>query len=554
MDETPRSNIKDRIFNFIKIYGEKLDITMVTHVIIYFLILVMFPGNNLFVNMMTVDSTISSVQFIKTLYEGKDDILNRNNMNKIYETDLLIRKIKEFISTKYEKHADKFKFNNEGYVNTIKKYVYYIIMQCLSWLFGIIFWGYMINIFNGILLVLSLPMCYITIISSIYFLKVFKIVTTCFKSVSVFILSKITAKIINNLAETCMDTHPKIDYNEMINFYEDFGNAVDTTLVFLKTVIVQTLIHYTKKTDNIFYYSLIEIFHRYQIESLLAQSSNESLDAKSKTIYEIVRTRKWNDFLKPKTVNIIFELYESKNNDMYARRMGVFFRNIKINITRLMTLWSISLLSPVLALCIDIYFTFFETRYNIKQHIFTYIIGACVLCGYNYFVGSFLIITSEIIMKPLIDYIEEKELITKYIIHSKEHIKYIILIPLIWKLGYISLIVPPLFQYINKQKILNILIQITTLLTLLSDNNFVHILFLTLLSLVINNLITNGITTDMPQININLIDNYLEGFGNNIVRRRVLELSKPVIRIVEQPVATTRANVCKYVSSYLWMK
>lgn len=78
------------------------------------------------------------------------------------------------------------------------------------------------------------------------------------------------------------------------------------------------------------------------------------------------------------------------------------------------------------------------------------------------------------------------------------------------------------------------------------------------MSLLTNNLIVNDLVVDMPKININLIDNYLEGAANNIVRRRIIiESSAPeikTIKIVEQSSAATRANVCKYISSFVWLK
>ena len=556
--KTPQVGIKEKLYDFIREYGQAFDITLVIHLIIYLITLFFFPAKEIFINMLAIDSTITALRFIKTIYENKDDIINRFNMNKLYETDLLMRTSKEYINTKYPEYAQHFDFNNEGHVNLIKKYFFYTISQILSWIFGMIFWGYGLWIFNAILLLFAIPICYITIISSIGFMKLFTIVITRFKSVGTFILSKLTAKIINNLTETCLGTSPKIDHNEMIEFYEDFSTSVDATFIFLKAVILQTLIYYVKKTDNIFYYSLVEIFHRYQIESLMYQSSGETGENKLKLLYEIVRGRKWKEFLKPKTVNMIFELYETKNNDMYARRMGVFFRNIHINLIRLMTMWSLAMISPLLAVCVDAYFTFIETRFSMSQNYLTYAIGAIILCSNNYLAGSILVISSEIITKPLIDYIEEKELLSKYVIRSKDQVALLILIPIIWKLNYFSIILPPVIQYVNNQSIHNAMIQVVTILALLSTNNLWHITFMFTICLIANNMLSNE-SSPPQKININMIDDYVIGptirkeiAGNNMEIARRYEANIIPIYKINEPTPLTRTNVCKYLSTWKW--
>jgi len=337
---------------------------------------------------------------------------------------------------------------------------------------------------------------------------------------------------------------------------ENFENMVDTTFVFLKTVISQTLVHYIKKTDNIFYYYVVNLFHKYQIESLLYQASGETAENKSKLLYDIVKARRWGDFLKPKTVNMIFELYESKNNNMYARRMGVFFRNIRVNIARFTVVWTLSMIHSLLAIGIDAYYTFMESSFSITQSYVPYFIGAGILYSGNLLPGLALMVGSEIITKPLLDYIEEKEVIGRFVIQSKDQAKYLMMIPIVWKMSYLSVIVPPCVHYLNKNFLLNSFMQAITILALLSENNFWHVAFLVMGSLIINNLKYGAKQEDPPKIGIGLIENYLEGSVTEIRRKTeeiILAPESKIVKIEEQASSPqTRANVCKYLSSWIW--
>ena len=58
--------------------------------------------------------------------------------NTIKELEFTInpQSSKKFIANKYPTYIQEFDFNNEGYINLIKKYFFYFIAQILSWIFG----------------------------------------------------------------------------------------------------------------------------------------------------------------------------------------------------------------------------------------------------------------------------------------------------------------------------------------------------------------------------------------------------------------------------------
>lgn len=527
------------VYNKLKEYGKNIDITIIIHVIIYIIINCLFT--NVFFNMLTIDSTINAIQYIKALCENpKNDIIKKYNLNKVCENDIITQKIKNYIEAKYPQHLNKFNFNNEGYIDTPKKYVLYGITHALSTLVSYVLWTDS-KIINTILTAMALPIVHIFFISNIYFERIYTYVKKKLKNLLIYVCSKTTAYVINTLSETCLNSDPKIDYIELSSYYENIFGSVTTTIIFIKTVVIQTVIHYIKKTNNTIYYYMVDIIHKYQIESYKASGlSNES---KTKHIAELIRKRKWDEFQKPKTVNMLFELFDTKS--AYSIKLEMFINNIQLNFIRIITLWSLSNLSPILSLLIDAYFVFIDNKFGINYDYTAYFLSGPFLYVNKLF-GTILIVLSNIILKPILDYIEEKEYIVKYIIRKKEQLLYLLLIPVIWKFTWFTLIIPPVIFYINKDKRIFGLTSGAIILGFFSDYQILHIGITIILSIITNN-IMNAPIEKPPIVVINFIDNYA---GN----KRQTETKGKIVRYVENddpiPEKITRANICKMISSY----
>jgi hypothetical protein len=111
---------------------------------------------------------------------------------------------------------------------------------------------------------------------------------------------------------------------------------------------------------------------------------------------------------------------------------------------------------------------------------------------------------------------------------------------------------------LNRNILLNGLVQTITFLAILSGHHFWHIVFLLSLSFIVHNLITGQKPVEPREINSNLVDNYLEGATNKIVKDKMDKLpsmgSKKVIKIDEAGSNKTeeRNNVCKWMTSWIY--
>jgi hypothetical protein len=548
--------IKEKMLNFIELYGKNIGITAIIHLFMYFVVYLFFQSGNLLINMISIDSLINAVIFIKTLYENKDEIVKNYYMNKTFEIDLISRTAKNNIATYAPNYAYLFEFNNEGYISIIKKYFFFGVLYLLSFICNAVVWDHFKSFFDMFFLLLSTPMFCIVILSLTYFVSLYNFAIGMIKNIIAFVVSKITAKLLNTLSESCLDNSPKIDYYELIDFYGDFNTLIASSLVFIKTVFIQTAIYYGKKTSNPLYYWFINTVEKYQIEWSIFERSSLSNNEKKIILSSIIRKREWRELTKPKTINMIFELFGNAANDNYSTKVGILLRNIEINFIRFLTLWSISSISPVLAIIIDGYFVFFDKRFCISQKFFPYLLASCVLILNNYLIGSLLMVASEILVKPLIEYIDEQNLINKYIVKSPDELKNLLLIPIIWKFTYLSLCIPIAMQYFDRKTKLNGLFMVSCLLSAISSYSLMHICTLFIMSMIASNMTGNTVTNVSKELKFSMIDNYIDDNHKKVVKvanKFSEQIRKPErVKIIqlkddEDP---QRENPCKWLTSF----
>lgn len=541
--------------SFVNQYGNMIDITIIVHFIIYIVVLYLFPSKHLFINMMTIDGAISSIRFIKTLHESDiNDIIKNYSLNGTFENDLMMRKLKQLLDTKYKRFAKYFDFTNDGKINTFQKYFVWLIFQGISFILCTLLWDYGAFLINGLLLIFAMPFFYTLILNNIYFLKIFTLVVTKAKHILAFVLSKLTASVINKLAQICFNSNPKIDHNELIDYFEDYTDTITKIWTFLKTTFILTGIHYIKKTNNILYYYIIDIIHKYHINNLLLFPKTDlPMDKKQKLLSDIIKGRRWKEFLDSKTVNILFELYESKNNDVFSTKIGMFIRNVIVNFLRFVSLWSSCVISPTAGLLVDIYYTWFNNKFGISHHNISYIIGALVMYSGNAFLGSLLLVCSDILIKPILDYIEEHQIISKYIIKSKEELLYLVMVIIMAKFKYATLLLPLITYYIDSNKFMNFGTFFILALGYVSDFSVFHVTFAWLILNIIYN-----VKTDKPDINkplgLHIIDNNFSVTSKPNVKPVQIEMIKinntdsNKSQDVEEP---ERQNMCKRITSWV---
>jgi hypothetical protein len=466
---------------------KNLNHITVIEFIIYFIMLFRMNNGLLFVNMMAIDSTISAAIFVNAM------IKHTNNIRKEYANEQTCNtEIYRSYYKQYESINHLFDFesssNNKGVHstgNTIRKYFLFFLCQLASWVFTLVLNSWFMTIVNGLLLLLAIPFFAVGLLLLKKFVTIYTTIAKIVRRFVRYIVSKITAKAINSVCRACLNIDPNIDHNEMYKFYEHSESSIGNSLMFIKTAVVTSYIHYLKKTDNIFYYSVVNFVQKYQMNDLISlpglpSTSNIITQKVSPPNIEILRNiikkRKWNEFLQPKTIHMIFELYGVDGDDTLAEKIGRIYDIIVINGIRFSTLWTLSTIHPIVAIIIDIYFTQNVKQFVINKHIIPYTIASVIMCFFPLF-GSFLMVTSDIIMKHVIEYVIEHTL-TYFVersIKRPEKFKYLLLSPLIVLFKYWSFGIPLILVGVYKQKNrFSFASSIVILLSVLSDFSMPH--------------------------------------------------------------------------------
>jgi hypothetical protein len=562
----------DKIKSLISNYGENIDITMILHIIIYLATVYLFPTSMLLANIFRMGGIIVAVRRIKTWWESKkEDILGKEKLNILSENDLIIRKLKLFINASVPQYNHLFSFNNDGKIGYIEQSIWYFTLQVFSWILQTIFWSYGSILINALLLIFTMPIFTILVTNCHYFLQV------CIKLISVirhliaFVMSKITSNTINILSEICLNTNPKIDYIELMTYYEDFSESLINTFSFFKSACILTVFHYFKKTDNVFYYYMVDIIQKYHVDTLFniqVLQFKESLEEKQKYLATIIKTRKWEEFLKPKPISMMFDMYESKNNDMFSRKIGILIRNASINIGRFFAIWSIGEMSPIIAILVDGYFTFFDNKFFIKHHNVSYLIGVIMIFLELPMIGILMMILSDILIKHILEYIDDQQIINKYVIRNTDQFKYLLIVLSAYKLRYVSLIFPFFAHYINNNMFLTGNLFGVIILCILSNFSLIHIFLTWGLSNIVYNVMTykDEIIEQKTNLNLELVENYLhnplfQDKNNNIMATPVKIQEEPRIKkplFVENQKynyrSTQRTNICKLLTDIFHFK
>ncbi len=556
------NKLKQLLDGFINYCFNTVDILVIVHSIVYILVILFSKSTNLFVNLLTINGVINAIRFIKTLYENKgQDLYAQYKLNEMLENDHIMHKLKGVIEKTNPTYISHFNFLNDGYVSMTQKYFLFTILQLISYIINTVLWSHLSTVINSVLLIFALPLFNVLVINSIYFTELYELLKRKIKHITIYTLSKITTKVITTVSETCLDQKIKLDFVEFMDFFENYENAIINIMIFLKTVIVQSVIHYIKTTKNIIYYYVIDLIHSYQIERPVFFGKSEiptGFDKQKELLVNIIKDRKWDELLKAKTVHMLFEFYESKNDNKFLIKIGMLLRNIRINFIRFMTLWSISTIYPLVGIALDVYYTFFNKRFYITHTVISYLVGALTLYFYNVFLGTLFIVLSDIIVKPLLDYIDDYKILQKYIFRSSDQIKYLFTIPIISLITYPAIVLPLILFYINSNIVINATLTALVLLGFLSSYNIYHLLSVWFIINTISNIIVSIKNKEIPDLKMNLLEDYIQTATEPIQQLRKRSKAPPVLKVTTDNIPNDktkegRYNICQMMT-YMFRK
>lgn len=283
-------------------WGKYIDYLLYCLVII--LTVIISPGANLLIHMISVDSIMSAIHFFKRFVDHKiteSQIVNEEH--PIYKSSILDR------------------------------YIYYIISFLLYTGICNFFWIDIIRfIYYGFLFSMLPPF-----LNKITESSIFNIIRKKKEEMIKIVISKQLVSIIRLISKTYLKKDIEIHHSELLSLFDDYSKMLDYSIDIIKNlgVIIGTV--YVKKYSASFYYTMLKYIYNYKTGVEL-ESFNERL-AKIKLI-NIIEGRKWKELFNPNVYKAIIHLYQMNVDD--SNLINDAIHTFYYTIAKMFASWSLS--------------------------------------------------------------------------------------------------------------------------------------------------------------------------------------------------------------------
>ena len=371
-------------------------------------------------NIFIIDALIQSINFIYYWF----GIITNKTKDKLthnkYDTRLL-----ELIDKTLDFEDNFFDY---GYkISIIDKFVYFGLLLSSNYIWNLLTWFNMslVNINSYILLFMSLPMIYINLCKSYYFIFIVNFIKNEFYKLCSTIVCKLTSLSINKFSKITFNSEPKISPQELENFFEDILDNTSNFLKFFRNLFILSVIHLFKNTDNKLFSTLISIIYNYQINGISLYSytsAPNTMAEKKEELAKLISQRDWTTIFKIKYLNYFFELYEEKSDNSLMINFQDRLFQLSLFITKFMTLWSLNIIHPVLWILVMLF-----VNYDLLKNLYKRIAIAVSILIFYY--SSFTAAFTAIFLDKLLlliyyfgIYLSKKKIVA--ILNIKYNIKY----------------------------------------------------------------------------------------------------------------------------------
>lgn len=315
------------------------------------------PGYDLFIKMMTLDSTWSAITFLLSYF------------NK----DITVSQIITNSSTLF---AGSF----------TDRYICYIIFYFIHTIICIFFDISICYPLYITFLVATIP----TILNKILLSEQYAKIRLKKEYYIKLIFSKLFATIIKKISTTYLHEKIKINHKELLPLIVNYRDAVNYFIEILKNVAIVLILTLIRRNCASLYYRMTKYFYLYKSGEKLTTFDN---DSSINLLRTTIKQRQWTEFLKPNIYNALICLF---NNQQETGDFEILIKHINYNIIKFFTIWTVSSLlnnifvGPILSLCIVFYKTqinYFDILIHLGATVIGYLTNSimlvCILCNFG---------------------------------------------------------------------------------------------------------------------------------------------------------------------------
>lgn len=387
---------------------------------------------NLFVKMITLDSLLNAIYFIKIF------------INKNLSESQIVSEISSIYTG-----------------GSLDRYVYYTVSYLLYKTVCTLLWVTDIPILYFMIITTILPPILNKILNHQLFIKI----TETKELIVKIIIAKIFVKIIKFYSKLYLERDIKLKYEEILILLKDYNESLNHFYSVLKNTLLILLLSYVKNYSSKTYYKLIKYVYNYKTGELI----NSYTDNNAKYyLIDVIDNKKWEVLAKPNTYKAIIQLYQMNvdNTDIFRKIITDF----NFVIGNMFAIWTIaSLLDniyiiPFFSFGMIIYRRIVRKIDNYKLLVKIISIGISAVIGYFY--NSFFVISLICHFGSFILFNKITNVVSKMIIKNVDNVKnYLVFENNNITITYFSII---LFMGIFKYNILSNCLNNSLLLLILS--------------------------------------------------------------------------------------
>lgn len=261
------------------------------------------PGYDLFIKMITLDSSWSAITFLTNYYNN--DITESQIINKsssLYSGSLTDR------------------------------YICYISLYLLHTIICIFF---QLSIFHPLYwcsLFLTIP----SILNKILTSSQYGMIKTKKEYYIKIICAKLFATGIKKISKIYLHEKIKIKYTELMPFITNYKDAVNYITEILKNVAIILIIGLIRRNCKTLYYRMTKYLYIYKSGESLTTFNNKT---STELLHTTIKQRQWNEFLKPNIYGALIYLFNNQQNTGNLDRILIRYN---YNIVKFFTLWTIA--------------------------------------------------------------------------------------------------------------------------------------------------------------------------------------------------------------------
>lgn len=302
----------------IKKYTENI-IDLIILLISFFII----PGYNLFFKMLTTDSLISAIHFIRTFFSTNiSDSIILDRASSLFKGSVLDR-----------------------YIIYLLSYLFYC---CFCWFFWV-------NDFSPLyffLFFFTLPKIINRIVTSQFYNKIREKKEEVVK----IIIAKQFTMLIKFFGKTYIGRDVSVKSREILPLLRDYHASTDYFVGVFKNVGVILMLSYLKGYSPNFYYRMLKYVYNYKTGELII---SYNIDSAKEMLNDIIDRKRWGELLKPNVYNAIILLYQI--NEEKTDYIKHFVFGLNYNFIKMFTVWTIAslvnipLVVPLISLFLIVY-------------------------------------------------------------------------------------------------------------------------------------------------------------------------------------------------------